>query len=119
MLKEIPDLPPGVIGFEVAGKLEAEDYRDTLLPAIEAAAEKGDVRVVIVIPKFDGFTASVLWQDLKMGVGHWGAWKRIALVTDIDWMAHAVEWFGWMTPGEVKHFPLAERDPAVAWAAAG
>ena len=31
-------------------------------------------------------------------------------VTDVDWMRHGVDWFGWMTPGEVKHFPLAERD---------
>jgi hypothetical protein len=26
--------------------------------------------------------------------------------------------FGWMTPGELKHFPLAERAAAIAWAAA-
>jgi hypothetical protein len=25
--------------------------------------------------------------------------------------------FGWMTPGEVKHFPLAEWPAAIAWAA--
>jgi hypothetical protein len=25
--------------------------------------------------------------------------------------------FGWMTPGDVKHFPLTERDAAIAWAA--
>jgi hypothetical protein len=24
-----------------------------------------------------------------------------------------------MTPGEVRHFPLAQRDEAIAWAAAG
>jgi SpoIIAA-like len=26
--------------------------------------------------------------------------------------------FGWVTPGEVRHFPLAQRDDAIAWAAA-
>jgi hypothetical protein len=25
--------------------------------------------------------------------------------------------FGWMTPGEVKTFPLAERDAAIRWVA--
>jgi hypothetical protein len=25
--------------------------------------------------------------------------------------------FGWMTPGEVRHFPLAQCDEAIAWAA--
>jgi hypothetical protein len=26
--------------------------------------------------------------------------------------------FGWMTPGELETSPLAERDAAIAWAAA-
>ena len=117
MLNEIPDLPSGVIGFEVSGKLRTEDYRDILLPALEAAAATGDVRIVIVMPRFEGFSGGALWQDLRMGVEHWRAWKRIALVTDVEWMAHGTDWFAWMTPGEVKHFPLAERAAAVAWAA--
>ena len=117
MLIEIPDLPPGVIGFEVSGKLETKDYREVLLPALQRAAADGEVRIVIVIPKFEGFSAGALWQDLRMGVEHWGAWKRIALVTDVEWMIHGTEWFGWMTPGEIKHFPLVERDAAATWAA--
>jgi hypothetical protein len=116
MLKEIPDLPSGVIGYEVTGKLQAEDYRDVLLPAVQRAAAGGEVRIVIVIAAFEGITGGALWQDLKMGVEQWRAWKRIALVTDVEWMIHGTQWFGWMTPGEVKQFPLAERDAAVAWA---
>jgi len=117
MLNEIADLPSGVIGFEVAGRLQTEDYRDVLLPALQKAVADGEVRIVIVIPSFEGMSGGALWQDLKMGVGHWGAWKRIALVTDVEWMVHAADWFGWMTPGEVRHFPLAERAAAIAWAA--
>ena len=117
MLQEIPDLPPGVIGFEVSGRLEADDYRTTLLPALEAAAATGDVRLVVVIPAFEGLSAGAMWEDTKMGVEHWGAWKRTALVTDIEWMANALAWFGWMSPGQVKHFALSEREAAIAWAA--
>lgn len=117
MLTEISDLPAGVIGFEASGKLHAEDYRDVLLPAIQRAAAAGDVRVMIVIPEFHGLSAGALWQDLKMGVEHMRGWKRIALVTDVEWMVHMTAMFGWMTPGEVKHFPLAERDAAIRWAA--
>ena len=54
-----------------------------------------------------------------LGTGHLSDWKRIALVTDIDWMTRMAAMFGWMTPGELKRFPLAERDAAIAWAAAG
>jgi hypothetical protein len=118
MMKELSDLPAGVVGFEVAGELKAEDYRDVVLPALERAAASGEVRFVVVIPEFHGMSGGAVWQDLKVGIEHWRAWKRIALVTDIGWMEHMTSLFGWMTPGEVRHFPLAQRDDAIAWAAA-
>lgn len=117
MIKELEDMPPGVIGFEAAGKLQAEDYRDVVLPALKQAAEAGDVRFVIVMTDFDGMTGGALWQDLTMGVEHLRAWRRIALVTDIGWMHHLTDLFGWMTPGQTKTFPIAEREAAIAWAA--
>ncbi len=105
MIKELDDLPAGVIGFEASGKLRAEDYRDAILPALERAAKEGDVRFVIVIKDFDGMSGGALWQDLKIGIEHLRAWKRIALVTDVEWMRHLTDLFGWMTPGEAKAFP--------------
>jgi SpoIIAA-like len=117
MIKELTDLPAGVVGFEATGTLKAEDYRDVVLPALEQALASGDVRFVIVMPEFRGMSGGALWQDLKLGVEHFRAWKRIALVTDIDWMRYVTDLFGWMTPGQVKVFPLAQRGEAIAWAA--
>jgi hypothetical protein len=118
MIKELRGLPAGVIGFETTGKLRAEDYRDVVLPALERAAAGGEVRFVAVIGEFQGMSGGALWQDLKVGVEHLRAWKRIAVVTDIERVDHMITMFGWMTPGEVRHFPLAQRDEAIAWAAA-
>ena len=118
MMKELSGLPPGVIGFEASGTLRTEDYRDVVLPALERAAAAGEVRFVVVIPEFHGMSGGALWQDLKVGVDHFRAWKRIALVTDIAWMEHVTTMFGWMTPGQVRHFPLGQQDEAIAWAAA-
>lgn len=117
MMKELSDLPAGVIGFEASGKIRAEDYRDVVLPALERAAATGEVRFVIVMRDFDGMSGGAVWQDLKVGFEHLRAWKRIALVTDITWMRDMTSLFGWMTPGEVKTFRLAELDEAVTWAA--
>ena len=118
MIKELDGLPAGVLGFEATGTLGAEDYRDVVLPVLERASASGEVRFVVVIPEFRGMSGGALWQDLKMGVEHFRAWKKIALVTDIEWMNYMTTLFGWMTPGEVRHFPIAERDQAIAWAAA-
>jgi hypothetical protein len=35
------------------------------------------------------------------------------LVTDIRWMSHLTDLFGWLTPGETKTFPLDQRDQAI------
>ena len=117
MIKELSDLPPGVIGFEISGTVHADDYRDVVLPVLQRAYASDEFRFVIVIPEFRGITGGALWQDLKVGIEHLHAWKRIALVTDIDWMRYMTTLFGWMTPGEVEVFPLARRDEAIAWAA--
>jgi hypothetical protein len=117
MISELHELPAGVIGFEAGGKLAAEDYRDVILPALEQAAETGDVRFLIVMRDFDGITGGALWQDLKIGIEHLHSWKRIALVTDIDWMTHLTALFGWMTPGEKKTFPLDQKEQAIRWLA--
>ena len=118
MIKQLSGLPAGVIGVEVTGTVTAEDFRDVILPAVGTAARSGDVRFMIVIPEFRGMTPGALWADLRVGMENFRKWKRIALVTDIEWMSHMTALFGWMTPGEVRHFPLAQRDEAIAWAAA-
>lgn len=117
MISQLDGLPDGVIGFEASGKIAAEDYRDVILPVLEKAAQAGDVRFLIIMRDFDGMTGGALWQDLKVGIEDLRAWKRIALVTDIDWMTHLTHLFAWMTPGETKTFALAEQDEAIEWVA--
>ena len=115
MITRLDELPEGVIGFEASGKLAAEDYRDVVMPAIEEAAKSGEIRFLMVMRDFDGISGGAVWQDLKVGFEHLRGWKRIALVTDIGWMRHATDLFGWMTPGETKTFALDEHDQAIRW----
>ena len=117
MISELNGLPEGVIGFDASGKIAAEDYRDVILPALEQAAKAGDIRFLIVMRDFDGISGDAVWQDLKVGFEHLHSWKRIALVTDIAWMTHLTNLFGWMTPGETKTFPRDQRDQAIQWVA--
>jgi hypothetical protein len=120
MLEPLGDLPEGVIGFRAVGEIHADDYRDVLQPALQQVLDRGEnVRIVLEFPGFDGISAGATWEDLKMGVEHLTRWERVALVTDVEWMIHLTGLFGWMMPGELRHFPLSERDDAIAWAASG
>lgn len=45
------------------------------------------------------------------------AWKRVAAVTDVEWLGKAVQAFRWLMPGEVRVFGHDELDAAKAWVA--
>ena len=117
MLRTIEGLPSNVIGVEAVGKVEADDYRNVLDPAVEAVeAEHGKVRLLLVLgDEYDGYSAGAAWQDTKLGFGERKAWERIALVTDHERVLDVVGLFAWMIAGEVQTFRMSELDEAKAW----
>ena len=122
MVERMQDMPPGTLGFRVAGDVEREDYDRVLVPELRAAMEAGGgLRTLYLIEDLDDMEAGALWADTKlgfdMGVRHRGDWERSAIVTDITWMVRAMKMFAWMVPGESRVYPVAELDAAKAWVA--
>jgi hypothetical protein len=117
MLKLIEGLPGDVVGFEAAGKIEADDYRSVLDPAVAAAVEAhGHVRLLYVLgADYDGFSAGAMWQDTKLGMSDRKHFDRIAVVSDHERLTSALGHFGWMFPGELRTYALSELDQAKAW----
>jgi len=115
-------MPAGTVGFDLDGRITAEDYRDLLVPALRTAVESGSVRVVIAVgPEYEGFELSAVKADLEglvpLALEHRAAWRRIAAVTDVEWIAKAVEMFRWLMPGEVRVFGFDELALAKLWVA--
>ena len=121
MIEPLPDLPAGVLGFRFAGHVTKEDYDRILAPALmQRIADGAKIRLAIVIgEEFDRFDAGAMWEDMKFGFGsgvtHPSLWERTALVSDHDWVEHAMSLFGWMMPGDARVFPEASLDAAIAW----
>jgi len=121
MVERIEEMPAGTIGFKVVEKMTGDDYRELIEPALSAAAEAGEVRLLFEIDSGFGMDAGAVMEDaktgLKLGIGHMKAWKRTAVVTDIDWIRKGIKAFGFMTPGEVKVFEPDELGAAKVWVA--
>ena len=122
MIEALDGMQPGTIGFKAIGRLSAEDYRDVLVPALKAAIDEGGIRAVFAVgSEYEGFDLGAVEQDLKglapLALAHRDAWKRVAAVTDVDWIGKAVGAFKWMMPGEVAVFGLDELDDAKRWVA--
>jgi len=123
MIEPLAGMPAGTIGFNFAGRVTGADYRDVLVPALAAAVGAGSVRAVFVVgPDYEGFDLGAVTEDLKalvpLAIEHRHAWKRLAAVSDVEWIAKGVQMFTWLMPGEVRVFALADLEQAKAWVSA-
>ena len=120
MIEVLTDLPEGVSGIRVSGRLSGDDLR-AFEPKMQGLLGTGEIRFVEVIDDYAGFGPGGLAEDMKLGFGllfkHHAAFKRIAVVTDTDWVKHTLHVLAWMVPGELKLFGLSELEQAGQWAA--
>lgn len=121
MIELLPDMPEGVTGIRVSGRLRGDELRE-MRPTLQGSLHAGDIRIVEVIASdYEGFGPGGLLEDLKLGLGtvlpHHSMFKRIAVVSDKEWVAHVLHALEWMIPGELKVFGLDDLDQAKQWAA--
>ncbi len=121
MIEAIEDMPAGTIGLRGSGRLTREDYRDVLEPALSEGVESGELRLVFVLTDFECLAPGAWIEDFKTGMRTWvrehAAWRRFALVTDVEWVAKAMRLFTWLAPGEVMTFELDKLEQAKSWVA--
>jgi SpoIIAA-like len=121
VITPIEGMPAGTIGLRASGKLTREDYRDVLEPALRRGIESGELRMLFVLTDFDGLEPGAWIEDVKTGLRAWllehSAWRRFALVTDVEWVIKAVHTFAWVAPGEVMTCEPGRREQAKSWVA--
>jgi SpoIIAA-like len=119
VISRIEGMPPETIGLRASGTLSKDDYRTVLEPALEEGIKSGELRLVFQLTDFHGLKADAWIEDVKTGLGalvrDHSAWRRFALVTDVEWVADAFRLFTWLTPGEVRIFDLAGIEEAKGW----
>ena len=122
MIEVLADMPEGVTGIQVSGRVSGDDLKE-FKPEMDNLLKTGkDIRIVEVINSdYQGFGPGGLVQDLKLGLvtvfTHHAAFKRIAVVTDKEWVVHTIHLVGWLMPGEVVVFGLDDLEQAKQWAA--
>jgi hypothetical protein len=74
-------LPDTVVGIEATGEVTAEDYNQTLVPAIQEQRDKhGRIRLLYVLgEQYEGYTSGALWADEKLFDKHPFSFEKIAV----------------------------------------
>jgi hypothetical protein len=116
----IEGLPDDVVGISVAGVVTARDYAETIVPLIESKlATHRKIRMIYRIgPEFEAYTPGAIWSDALVGVKHLTAFSRVAVVSDIGWIRHAVRAFAPLIPADVHVFADDDLAAARAWVSA-
>ena len=114
MIEQLPSPSDKVLGFRLSGKLHDEDYK-TFVPAVDAAAAGGKVRLLAQFHDFHGWDMHALWDDIKFATTHCTKFEKIALVGETKWekwMAAVCKPF---TMAKVKYFDAADIESAWQW----
>ena len=117
MIELVEGFPHGILGAVAKGEVTATDYEDVLIPAIrKASKDHSRIRFYYEFgPGFSGMDQDSMWEDFELGVEHWSKWDRVAVVTDIPWLSHAVNAFSFLMPCPARVFGMDERDEARSW----
>ncbi|MGA9442614.1 MAG: STAS/SEC14 domain-containing protein [Methyloceanibacter sp.] len=117
MIELLKGFPSNVVAIACHGDVSRQDYDDVLIPAVEKALQSNNkVRMLYeVAPDFAGYDAGAAWEDFKTGMEHFSKWDRIAVVTDVEWIAASVKVFSVFMPSTIRVYPLADAAQARLW----
>ena len=120
MFQLLPDLPPHAVAFVIDGTTTRPDI-EALYREVEGAVRRGHVHLYGEITGLGGLTLDALGANAGRGfslLSSLGKIDRYAVVTDTPWIATAARMQGTLLPGlEVRTYPRAEREAALAWVA--
>lgn len=113
----IEGLPRDVVAVRAKGIITADDYRETLLPLVEEKLKEHDSLKLMVVmgDDYSTFTGDAAWEDTKFDLKHLRDFSRIAVVTDVAWVARTMKIFAPVLPYTLKVFPMADLEEAKSW----
>jgi hypothetical protein len=117
MIEQLTGFPGNVVAFLCTGRVTKADYDSVLIPAVaEASRKHRRVRLYYETgADFAGLDLGAAWEDLKVGMENITRWERVAVVTDVEWIKHAVRIFSFLMPGVTKLFSRSEAAQAREW----
>lgn len=115
MIEVLPERD-GVVEVRAGGKLTHADYKDVLLPQLEAIVPTGKLRVLLLVDEsFTGWELDSAWDLTVIKFRHRSNFGKIAVVGAPRWDDWCVKLAGLMLKGELRAFPREQLPQAREW----
>lgn len=107
------------VGIRASGTLTDADYKDVLIPKLEALfAKHGKLDVLLHLDDdFVGWDAGAVWDDARFGMHHLADFEKLAVVGGPTWVQKGLMAFAFLMKGQVRTFPADELEHAWEWVA--
>ena len=117
MIKILEGFPDNVIAVSAIGRVTRKDYDAVLIPQSRGDRQEASEDSVLLRNRRGcrGMEAGAVLENLRVGVEYLDASGRVAAVTDVAWIAHVVNAFRFLIPGQVRVFPTNDKEVARAW----
>jgi len=116
MLKLIDGFKDSVIAIEAQGEITRKDYEEVLIPRAKKALTKyNKVDCFMYITEGSSYSLSAMATDAVFGFSHLTSWRRIAVVTNVEWMQKSFGFIMSIMPFNAKLFSEDEFADAKAW----
>ena len=116
MLEIIPFEEGNIIGLRLNGKIEDEEFDETVAKIEEMLKEHKKLRVYAEIEEIGGMSVNTFMKDMHFKFKHFLDFEKEAVVSDKGWLEAWIKIADKIFPHiEVKHFSTDEKKEAKEW----
>ena len=87
------DLQEGLISVAVLGEFSLADFKEFEEQVILKLESEGPLSVLVDLRQMADFTLDVAWEEIKFSRQHLHDFRRIAVLTESQWIA----WSAWLS----------------------
>lgn len=121
MIIPIKPLPDNVIGFTAAEDVTADDFKNTVIPAVEEfMKDHKDLNYLLSLnTSITNFTVGSWLQDALLGLKNMTNWNRAAILTESKGIKIFTDVFSKVMPGEFRVYSHDNEGDAIHWLSTG
>ncbi|MGM9923506.1 MAG: STAS/SEC14 domain-containing protein [Bacillus sp. (in: firmicutes)] len=115
MIKILPSLDDSTLAVEISGKAMEEDAQRMITAVEQRFGNDQPFNILAVIDDIDGTTLSGVAKGLKFDFKYLMQMRKIAVVSEKNWIEKMTGLGDYMPGMELKHFPKGHVNEAWTW----
>ena len=115
MLSYAEDTENKIVELTIDGLIKKDEFDEVSKKLEQRMNDWGPLRVLKRVDSFKGIEPSALLKDLQFAFKHFRDVKKVAIVTDKEWVEKLAEMTKFLSPCEVRCFENEDIDKARVW----